>query len=127
MPERPIVGKMKTDERGWPLIQFVPEDESLQAVAAFLQDDVNVLLPVCDELLRVLESVLAGEKEEHVWNGDRFLVRVRRDQTRLTDRYGAMISGTAPVEVETGVLAAIVGGWREFVADLPRQRELAAD
>jgi hypothetical protein len=127
MPDRPIVGKMKTDERGWPLIHFVPEDESLQAVAAFLQDDVDVLLPICDELLQALESVLAGEKEEHVWNGDRFLVRMRRDQTRLTDKYGGAISGAAPVDVETVLLAAIVGGWREFVSDLPRQRELAAN
>jgi hypothetical protein len=127
MPDRAIFGKLKTDERGWPLIQFVPEDEALKAVAEFLQDDVDILLPTCDELLQTLESALVGGEEEHVWNGDRFLVRVGKDQTRLTDKYGVMISNTPPVTIETGLLAEIVRMWREFVSDLPRQREFAAD
>jgi hypothetical protein len=125
MPDRAIFGKMKTDEKGWPLIQFVPEDESFKAVAAFLQDDVDILLPTCDELLQVLAAVLTGKEEEYVWNGDRFLVRVRREQTRLTDKYGEMILQTPPATIETELLAAIVGVWREFVSDLPRQREFA--
>ena len=126
MPDRPIVGKMKTDESGWPLIQFVPEDESLKAVAAFLQDDVDVLLPICDELLQAMESVLQGREEEWTWNGNRFLVRVRRDRASMTDKYGEAGLDTTPVTIGTALLAQIVGGWRDFVADLPRQREFAS-
>ena len=126
MPIRTIVGKLKTDEKGWPLIRFSPEDESLTAVAAFLQDDVDVLLPTCDELLHALQSVLAGKEDELVWNGDRFLVRVKRDRTSLTDKYGEMISQTAPAAIDTMLLAVLVDGWREFVSELPRQREFAA-
>jgi hypothetical protein len=127
MPDRVIFGKLKTDERGWPLVQFVPEDEPFRAVAEFLQDDVDIQLSTCDELLQTLEAALASGDEEHVWNGDRFLVRVGRDHTRLTDKYGVMISNTPPVTIETGLLALIVRAWREFVSDLPRQREFAVD
>jgi hypothetical protein len=88
MPDRVIFGKMKTDDNGWPLIQFAPEDESLRAVAAFLQEEVDILLPACDELLQALDAILHGREEEWTWNGSRFLVHVRRDSASLTDKYG---------------------------------------
>jgi hypothetical protein len=52
MPEHTIVGKMKTDERGWPQIHFAPENDTLHTVAAFLQEDVGAFLPSCDDLLQ---------------------------------------------------------------------------
>jgi hypothetical protein len=126
MPDRTILGMMKTDDKGWPLIRFAPEDEALRAVAAFLEEDVDILLPACDELLQAMASVLEGKDEEWTWNGNRFLVRVRRDRASMTDKYGEAGLDSARVTIETALLARIVGGWRDFVADLPRQRELAS-
>jgi hypothetical protein len=126
MPERTILGLMKTDDQGWPLIRFTPEDESLHAVAAFLQEDVDILLPACDELLQAMGAVLEGKEEEWTWNGNRFLVRVRRDRASLTDKYGPAGLGSAPVTIDTALLARILDGWRDFVSDLPRQRECAS-
>jgi hypothetical protein len=127
MPEHTIVGKMKTDERGWPQIRFAPENDSLHTVAAFLQEDVGVFLPACDDLLQAIRRVLLDAKEESSWNGDRFLLRVRRDVVSLTDMFGEAGVNSAPVMIETPLLEKIVDAWRDFVSELPRQRDFAGD
>ncbi len=125
MPNRTIIGKMKTDERGWPQIHFAPENDSLRTVAAFLQEDVGVFLPSCDDLLQAIRGALLGTEEESSWNGDRFLLRVRRDLVRITDMFGEAGVNSPPVTIETPFLCLIVDTWRDFVSELPRQREFA--
>ena len=123
MPERSIYAEMLTDDKGWPLIKFDPEEEYLRVVAAFLQEDVGVFLPICDDILQAMQFIQQGREEEWTWNGDHFLVRVRNDRARITDKYGEEGLDSAPVLIETPLLALIVNAWRRFVSHLPRQRE----
>jgi hypothetical protein len=125
MPEITIVAKMKTDERGWPQIHFTPENDVLHSVAALLQEDLGVFLPTCDGLLAEIRQALLGVAEESTWNGDRFLLRLKRDRTSMTDMFGEAGVKSAPVMIETSLLGLIVDAWREFVSELPRQREFA--
>jgi hypothetical protein len=125
MPNHTIVGKMKADERGWPQIHFAPENDSLRTVAAFLQEDVGVFLPSCDDLLQAIRGVLLGTEEESSWNGDRFLLRIRRDLVSMTDMFGESGVNSAPIMIDTFLLEPIVDVWRDFVSELPRQRDFA--
>jgi hypothetical protein len=120
-----ILCKLSTDSEGWPMIQFSPDNDALRAVAAFLQQDVDILLPACDELLQAMASVLQATAEEQAWNGNRFLLRIRSDRSSMTDKYGEGGLYSRPVTIDTALLNVIVAGWREFVSALPRQRELA--
>lgn len=121
------VGKMKTDERGWPQVQFTPDEEPLRMVSAFLQEDVGIFLPTCEGLLRDLHEVLRGSEKETLWNGDRFLLRMKRDRVGMTDMFGEKGMNSAPVMIETRLLLQLLDAWREFVSELPRQREFAVE
>jgi hypothetical protein len=125
MRSRVVHGELMTDGRGWPLIKFDPEGDNLRLAGEFLQDDVGMLSSTCEELSQGLESVALEREGEWVWNGDRFLVRIRKDQAELTDKYGADGLETPPVLIETYLLAAIVDIWAWYVARIPRQREFA--
>ncbi len=118
--------ELATDDRGWPLIKFDPEDDDLRLAGEFLQDDVGMLSSPCDELRQGLESVVHGREEEWVWNGDRFLVRVRKDQAEMIDKFGGDGSATPPVAIDTPLLVALVRAWSRFVAAIPRQREFGS-
>lgn len=125
MPERTMIARMKTDGRGWPVIRFSPENDALRAVALFLEEDVGVFLPPCDELLQAIQGVLGGQEEETSWNGDRFLWRIRRDLSGVTDLFGEAGVNSPEVLIETHLLGLIVEAWRDFVSELPRQQEFA--
>jgi hypothetical protein len=125
MTEGTFVGTMKADERGWPQIRFAPESASLRAVGALLQEGVGIFVPACDDLLLALRGVLRGAEDEFTWNGDRYLLRGRRDLVSMTDLYGEAGVNSVPVTIETVFLAAIVEAWRDFGSELPRQREFA--
>jgi hypothetical protein len=118
---------MTTDDQGWPLVQFEPDDVNLQSVAAFLQSDVDILLPTCDELLAGMQSVRAGRTNEWSWNGDRFLVRVGKERATMLDKYADAGLESPTATIDTDLLSVIVTGWRRFVSTLQRQRKLATE
>jgi hypothetical protein len=125
MPDQRFLGKLTTDDQGWPRIKFVPKDEPLETVTAFLQDDVDILLPCCDELLQGMHSVLEGKENEWLWSGNRFLLQVGKDQTRVMDKIAQAINKKPPVTIETTLLLWLLEVWRDFVSGLPQQQEFA--
>jgi len=125
MRDRDIYCELLTDDRGWPLIKFDPDDEELRLAGAFLQEDVGLLQTTCDEVMQGVQRVMEDREGEWIWNGDRFLVRVRKDGTNLTDKYGKDGLDASPVFMDTRLFVALVRAWTRFVASIPRQREFA--
>jgi hypothetical protein len=117
---------LTTDKDGWPLIRFSLQDRGLAFVSAFLEGDVDILLPACDLLLEKITAVRAEGLPQWTWNGNGFLVEVERDRSTLVSKYGDGETRPARASVDTDVLFLIIGLWKRFVAELPRQRELAA-
>jgi hypothetical protein len=99
-----------------------PEDRDLGFVAAFLQSDVDIVLPSCDLLLEEITAVQEGRQPRWAWNGNSYLVEVEKDHTNIIDKYGDGPSVKATVD--TALLCFILRQWKRFVSDLPRQREL---
>ena len=70
--DRDICCELMTDDRGWPLIKFDPDDKELRLAGAFLQDDVGLLQATCDEVMQGVQRIIQDWEEEWIWNGDRF-------------------------------------------------------
>jgi hypothetical protein len=118
--------KFAANDRGWPLIRFEPDEPALSLVGEFLRSDVDINLTSCDLLLEGMESVLADKEPRWRWNGNSFIIEVERSWSRLIDKYGDGYEGERTATVATAGLFQIIRAWREFVFDLPRQRELEA-
>jgi hypothetical protein len=123
---RQAVMRLGADERGWPLVDFEPDDPALRLVRDFLRSDVDISLPSCDLLLVSVAAVMSGEQERWRWNGNSFLLGVERFVSRLTDKYEDENGVYRSADLPTAVLPSLIRAWREFVFDLPRQRELEA-
>jgi hypothetical protein len=116
--------KLQADEEGWPLVRFEPKDPALSLVGDFLRSDVDIVLPSCDLLIESIQSVLAQEKTHWRWNGNSFIVEVENPVSRFINKYGHLSNGDRSAVVPTHRLLEIIRAWREFVLELPRQREL---
>jgi hypothetical protein len=123
---RQAVMRLRADERGWPLVDFEPDDPALRLVRDFLRSDVDISLPSCDLLLANVAAVMSGDQERWRWNGNSFLLRVEKSVSRLTDKYEDENGVYRSADLPTAVLPSLIRAWREFVFDLPRQRELEA-
>jgi hypothetical protein len=123
---RPLRGTLTTDRDGWPLIHFDSQDRGLTFVSSFLQSDVDILLPSCDLLLEKINTVLKEALPCWKWNGNSFIVEVEKERSTLIDKYGDGETRPTKATVDTDLLLVIIGLWKRFVAELPRQRELAA-
>jgi hypothetical protein len=115
--------KFAANDRGWPLIRFEPDEPALSLVGEFLRSDVDINLTSCDLLLESMESVLADKEARWRWNGNSFIIEVEKSWSRLIDKYGDGYEGERTATVATAGLFQIIHAWREFVSELPRQRE----
>ena len=111
------------------ILQHVVDDVSCFAqrlVRDFLRSDVDISLPSCDLLLASVGAVMSGDQERWRWNGNSFLLRVEKSVSRLTDKYEDENGVYRSADLPTAVLPSLIRAWREFVFELPRQRELEA-
>lgn len=77
-----VKNKDKTKEKKSLVIEF--EEKKNQLLAAFLMTDAHLLNY---DVLNVIDRVLAGEREEEVSSGNRSMLEIKRDETRITDLF----------------------------------------
>jgi hypothetical protein len=116
---------LSVDEQGWPIVCFHPADSALELVGEFLRSDVDIVLPSCDLLIERIGSILAGRQACWRWNGNSSRLEIERPASHLIDKYGPALGSERTAILATQGLLQIVRAWRDFVAGLPRQRELS--
>ncbi|MGM8365962.1 hypothetical protein ACLIBG_10855 [Virgibacillus sp. W0181] len=101
------------------VIQF--DKQEMDIVGEFLMTDASLLhYQVLDELA----SVLAGEKKNAYFVGNRCSLIIRKEKTRVEDlleEMGSDVDSLSPVEMNTLKLKNLIEMWRREIKEYDKQ------
>ena len=108
-----IDGKFYLDSHGYPRAEYQPPNEVL---GWYLEQDVQSSPATCDELIRVCDEIIEGNRRDWQGIGNAHTVSIADSRVTVENEFS---DSAQPCEVSIEDFKAAVLAWKELLRSVP--------